>query len=112
MGIQRDAGELLILIYNNKIEGNENLQQSAIEKITSWDKDKVTFALEYLIKKGLLDGQIRGNLGTSKTAFILVRDIDAEGIDVIENEPEFNRNFGFTIGIPGVFSFSWGASEK
>ncbi len=112
MSIQKDAGELLILFYNNKVSGKEHLQQRNIEEITQWDKDKITFALEYLIRKDLLDGEVKKTLGSSKTAFILLRDINPEGIDIVEDDNKFQKSFNFSVGIPGIFSFSWGARER
>ncbi len=110
--IQKDAGELLAWIYQNKIEGKEQLHTEDIERITGWQRDRVHFALEYLIRKNLLNGQVSGQMGTTKTAFILIRDINPDGIDVIENKDKFKKNFGFTAGIPGLFIFSWGASQR
>ena len=112
MSIQKDAGELLILFYNNKIEGKENLQQKAIEEITHWGKDRVTFALEYLVRKNILDGEVKKTIGTSKTVFIFIKDINPDGIDIIEDDNKFQTNFNFSVGIPGVFGFSWGATER
>lgn len=112
MGIQKDAGEILVFIYQNKIKGNETINYEQLLKITGWAADKLTFALEYLIRKGLVDGNLIKGLGFTKTQSILIRDISYKGIDIVENNKEFQKNFGFSIGIPGVFIFSWGVKEK
>lgn len=33
------------------------------------------------------------------------------GLKIIEDQPEFKRNFGFEVNL-GLLKFSWGASEK
>jgi len=108
MGIQKDAGELLALMYENKLKGNEHLNTENLMKLTDWSKDKVIFGLEYLISKNLIEGKAHRNIGSTKTAFIMIRDITHYGIDVIEDEKKFEAEFGFTIGLPGLFSFSFG----
>ncbi len=111
MGIQKDAGELLIYIYEKKTKGKEIPQVPDLTKETSWSKDRLLNALQYLIGKGLIDGNIVKGCGSTKVQFIAVNDITPPGIVVMENEKEFTKNFNFTINL-GLFSYSWGASEK
>ena len=33
------------------------------------------------------------------------------GINTVEDQPEFKKNFGFEVNL-GLLKFSWGASEK
>ena len=106
MGIQHDAGELLALIYQNKVSGKGNINTNQIEKETNWVGGKMTFALEYLIGKGLIDGEMIKGMGSGKTQFIHIKGITCHGIDVIENEEKFKGNFGFGINL-GLVNFSW-----
>jgi len=41
----------------------------------------------------------------------IMKKLTPYGINIIENQPEFKRNFGFTVNL-GVIAFSRGASEK
>ncbi len=110
MGIQKDAGELLAFIYKEKVEGNEVPSIRNITDTTKWDRDRVLNALQYLQGKNLINGQTIKTLGSSKPQFATVDDISPYGIDVLENEQEFNRTFNFSINLL-FLKFSWGAEE-
>lgn len=58
MGIQKDSEELLVYIYKQKIEGKEIPNDNDLMVVTKWGNDRILFALEYLIDKRLLKGQI------------------------------------------------------
>jgi len=111
MGIQKDAGELLLFFYNelvNKGEGSVGTQKVLDE--TRWEGKRVNLAYGYLNDLGLLKGG--GGLGNINGAQIFfVMRLLPEGINIIENQPEFKRNFGFEVNL-GLLKFSWGASEK
>lgn len=111
MGIQKDAGELLLYIYEKKTKGEEIPQIPDLTSETSWDKDRLLNALQYLVGKYLIDGQVVKGIGSTKPQFIAVNDISPTGIDVLESETEFKKTFNFKINL-GIFSYSWGASEK
>ena len=111
MGIQKDAGELLLYIYGKKISGKETPHPSEFIKETSWEKERILNALQYLHGKGLIDGKVIKSTGSTKPQFVLIKDISPSGIDVIENEAEFKKTFNFTVNL-GLLSYSWGASEK
>ncbi|MBI2664082.1 hypothetical protein HYX10_01930 [Candidatus Woesearchaeota archaeon] len=55
------------------------------------------------------DNRMYGGL----TRFILKK-ITPLGINIVENKPEFKRNFGFevNVGLNPSVKLSWGASEK
>ena len=36
-----------------------------------------------------------------------IRALTPKGINIIENKESFKSTFGFKIGIPGLFTFSW-----
>ena len=105
MGIQKDAEEVLVYIYKKYVEGLENLKISEIEKVTGWGLPKVTRATKYLSDKKLVE--LCWFAGETETTL----NITSEGIDVIETPKEFKKNFGNKINL-GIYSFSWGASEK
>jgi hypothetical protein len=110
MGIQKDAEELLIYIYNQKLAKNEAPQVEKLVEVTKWDKDRVIFALEYLIRKGLVLGQVIGSIGTTKTKHAVVRDISPEGIEAIEDKHKTKRHFSHTIDLK-IYKYSWGETE-
>jgi len=111
MGIQKDAGELLLYIYEKKTKGEEIPQIPDLTEATSWDKDRLLNALQYLCGKSLVDGKVIKGLGSTKPQFVAVNDIPPLGVDVMEDETKFSKNFNFTINL-GVFSYSWGATKK
>lgn len=111
MGIQKDAGELLLFVYEKKTKGEEIPNISEIYKNTKWGRDKIINALQYLEGRGLIDGKTVKTIGSTKPKFVMINDITPFGIDIIENEKEFIKTFNFKINL-GIFSYSWGASEK
>lgn len=112
MTIQKDAGELLVYIYNNKINGKKLPPQQELIRITKWHENRVIFALEYLKRKGLVYGEIdKTDFGDRLETNVFVVDISPEGIDTLEDPEKFKRNFGFEVNL-GLLKFSWGASEK
>ena len=92
MGIQNDAGEILIYIYEKKIKGEEIPSLNKIVSDTAWEQDKVIFALEYLLGKSLIDGKAVKTLSSTKTQVFIVKGITPFGIDVIENKKEFQKH--------------------
>jgi len=112
MGVQKDAGEILIYIYNKLVAGAEMPQENELKEITKWEDNRVKMSSQYLINKNLIKGKEHYGLGSTRVQFISLNDITPQGIDIIENTEEFAREFSFTIGVPGVFSYSWGAKQK
>jgi len=106
MGIQKNAEEILVFIYKEKIAGNSMPHFSDILKLTNWSNDELTFALEYLIRKNFIDGRIAKGMGSTKTRFISINDITPIGIDVIEDEAKTKHHFSHTINL-GLYKFSW-----
>jgi hypothetical protein len=112
LGIQKDAEELLIYCYKEKIAGKgvPSTQDELIE-VTKWEPHRIFSALEYLIRKGLILGELHGAIGRHGTVFVLINDISPDGIDIIENPKKFEQHFEHTVDI-GFYKFSWGAKEK
>lgn len=104
MTVQKDAEEILILIYQRYIETNQTMSNQEVTTETNWESGKVERALRYLNQKGFVDT-------ISTFGNTIIKRITADGIDVIENEDKFRRNFNHTIDL-GVYKFSWGAEEK
>src|SRR3989344_47413 len=111
MGVQKDDGELLLYFYEELVNKNRNnVSTQEVLDTTKWDGNKVNHAYNYLNDLGIFKGG--GELGNINGAQIFfVMRLLPEGINIIENQPEFKRNFGFEVNL-GLLKFSWGASEK
>ncbi len=111
MGVQKDAGELLLFFYDELI--NKNKRQVGTQEVineTGWDSNKINHAYDYLNDlKILLSGGGIGNINGANLFFILR--LFPEAINIIENQPEFKKNFGFEVNL-GLLKFSWGAEER
>ena len=106
MGIQKDAGEILALLYKDKIDGNGVRQGDEIQKETVWEKIRINNALEYLAGKGLIDGKPIKTMGSSIAIFVHNKGMTSDGIDIIEDPKKFKGTFGFGFNL-GIFNFSW-----
>jgi len=93
MGIQTDSIELLTSLYNFKQEG-KRLEIEEIFKATNWELNRFKNAYDYLKDKGLISEKTRT---AGRTASGLQRVIGLHlthlGIDVIENDKEFENTF-------------------
>lgn len=109
MTIKEDAGEILLFIYQCYIK-DESVDESKLLQTTKWEGNRIDRAIKYLKDIGAIDIiLLLGNVNGVQN-FIL-KGLTPLGINVIENQPEFKRNFNFTVNL-GVISYSWGASEK
>ena len=111
MGIQKDAEEILIYSYKQKLGGKGVPEQEELQKMTGWELNRVIFAMEYLIRKGIINGEAIGPMGSQGTVFAYFNDISPDGIDIIENPKKFEKHFEHTIDLK-FYKFSWGAKEK
>ncbi len=111
MGVQKDAGELLIFFYDeliNKGEGSVGTQD--VLDATKWESNRLNSAYHYLDDLGLLKGT--GSIGNIKGAHIFdVMRLFPEGINIVENKPKFKETFGYEINL-GLVKFSWSTTEK
>jgi hypothetical protein len=106
MDIQKDAGELLAYIYTRYTQGLLT-QRADIENETNWDTGRTDRAIDYLDKSGLINMfKYLGDVNSSSYGF-RIRALTPKGINIIENKESFKSTFGFKIGIPGLFTFSW-----
>ncbi|GBE17808.1 hypothetical protein BMS3Abin16_00396 [archaeon BMS3Abin16] len=114
MGIKDDAGEVLIYYYNvytDETSENRIIGPKEILEITKWKPVRVSNAVKYLDDLSALKIEnYSGNIDGVPHFRIL--GMDTLGIHMIEDEKTFKETFGFQIGVPGVFQFSWGLSEK
>ena len=111
MAVQKDAGELLLFFYDelvNKAKSGVGTQDVLNE--TGWDGNRINLAYNYLNDLGLL--KAGGGAGNIEDARIfLVITLLPNGINIVEDQPEFKRTFGFEVNL-GLIKFSWGATER
>ena len=111
MGVQKDAGELLLYFYQELVQkGKSSVGTKEVLEITNWDSNRLNHSYHYLDDMVVLKGG--GALGNINGAhiFFVIR-LFPEGINMIENQPEFKKNFGFEVNL-GLIKFSWGISER
>jgi hypothetical protein len=106
MGIQKDAGELLALLYKDKIEGKGVKQNNEIKEETGWEELRINNALEYLVGKNLIEGKPIKTMGSNLAIFVHNKGMTSHGIDIIEDQEKFKGTFGFGINL-GLINFSW-----
>jgi len=106
MSIQEDAGEVLIYAYNEYTNKGEGVNEARILEETKWDRERLRRAVTYLNDSNLV--RMNFFLGGN---FFIQRPYPL-GIAMVENEKEFQRNFNLEVGVPGLFKFSWGATER
>lgn len=110
MTIKKDSGNLLLYAYKCKIEGSEMLNSNKLLNETGWDDNRLNNAIQYLIRKNFVDGDAIKVVGSTKVQKAFIYDITPWGIDIIEDEPEFTQNFGFTVNL-GLIQINWGVQE-
>lgn len=110
MTIKEDSGNLLLYIYKCKTEGKEIPRKNQLLTETGWNNNRLNNAIEYLIQSKFVSGSIQSLVGSSKVR-ANIGNITNLGIDIVEKEPEFKQNFGFTVNL-GVFQINWGAQES
>ena len=109
MSIKRDSGELLLYSYKRYNENSfKPLTEEDLEKETRWDIHRIRRAMIYLRDEKLLE--VQSSLLSPDFDLRIIRPTP-QGINIIENERKFLKNFQFTANL-GIFSFSWGANEK
>lgn len=111
MVVQKDAGELLLFFYDELVNKDKSSvgTQDVIDT-TKWDGKRINLAYNYLNDIGVLksDGCL-GNIDGARIFFVMR--LLPEGINIVENQPDFKRNFGFEVNL-GLIKFSWGIQEK
>jgi len=111
MVLQKDAGELLLFFYDELVnKGKSSVGTQDVLDATKWDGKRINLAYNYLNDIGVLKSNRRLGIISGAQIFFVMR-LLPEGINIIENQPEFKRNFGFEVNL-GLMKFSWGIQEK
>jgi len=110
MGIQKDAGEILLFMYDKYVNDDREANAEVLLDTTKWEGNRIDRAIKYLKDMGAIDiiltlGNIKG------VQHFILKKITPSGINIVENKPEFKRNFGFEVNL-ALLKFSWGVSEK
>ncbi len=107
MGIQKDAGEILAFLYTKYTETHYfQINKESLLDITKWDTTRLENAVAYLEDCILVE--VHRSLG----GHFFIHKIYPNGVNIIEDKSKFKKTFNFEIGVPGLFKFSWGATEK
>lgn len=110
MGIQKDAGEILLFIYDSYVNDRGSVNAQRLLDETQWDGKRIDRAIKYLKDMGAIDIVLTlGNVNGVQN--FIMKKLTPLGINTVENQPEFKRNFGFEVNL-GLLKFSWGATEK
>jgi len=108
MGMQEDAGEILIFIYKKYVSTEKffhPLTDSVFSEETKWDIGRLSRAVDYLNNKGII--KLTKTLGGG----FFVSKLYPEGIEIVENKEKSKTTFGFEINL-GLFKFSWTKEGK
>lgn len=111
MGIQKDAGELLMYVYEKYIESSRSISTNDVINEIGWKATRMNNAIQYLrdldiLKIVYLSGNTEGMMN------FIIYGLHHSGVDIIENKDKFNTTFGFEVGVPGFFKFSWTQEKK
>ena len=110
MTIKGDAGEILLFMYDCYVNDKGSVNPERLLETTQWEGNRIYRAVKYLKEVGAIDIILTMGNHQGVQHFILKK-ITPLGINIVENKPEFKRNFGFEVNL-GLLKFSWGASEK
>ena len=113
MTIQEDSGKILLYVHDCYVNNRNKPNSKILFEETQWDGRRIDRVIKYLkdfwaIEIILTAGQMNGLQN------FIFRKITPLGINIVENKPEFKRNFGFevNIGLIPSLKLSWGVSEK
>lgn len=107
MGIQEDAGELLLFLYQEFMKPNiRSVSKDSLERETGWEEHRLIKSVEYLTESGYI-----------RTHWDRRRDFHISrlyplAINTIEDESRFKDSFCIEVGLPGIFKFSWKREER
>lgn len=110
MTIKGDAGEILLFMYDCYVNDKGSVNPEKLLETTTWEGNRIDRAVKYLKEIGAIDIVLTMGNHQGVQHFIL-RKITPLGINTVEDQPEFKKNFGFEVNL-GLLKFSWGASEK
>ena len=110
MTIKGDAGEILLFMYDCYVNDKGSVNPEKLLETTKWEGNRIDRAVKYLKEIGAIDTILTMGNHQGVQHFILKK-ITPLGINTVEDQPEFKKNFGFEVNL-GLLKFSWGASEK
>lgn len=110
MKVREDAGRMLVYLYNQLIkEGKQSISGDDILNETNWESNRINNSFDYIFELGHVKKVITlGNTHGVKN-FIIIG-LTPSGINIVEDEPEFKRNFSIGVNLL-LANFSWGVSE-
>ena len=110
MKVGEDAGRMLAYLYNKLIkEGKQSISGDDISNETNWESNRINHAFDYISKLELIEKVILlGNTHGVKN--FIITGLTPSGINTIEDEPEFKRNFSIGVNLL-LANFTWGVSE-
>lgn len=109
MGVQKDAGELLLFFYDELIKhGKTSLKTQDVLEATKWDKNRIIAAYTYLKQLNLLKSFLsRGeDSGLDITKNFYMQGLLPKAVNIVENEVKFEKTFGFKANLASL-KFSW-----
>jgi len=104
MSIQKDAGELLLYSYKLYEKGEMTISEDVLNK-NNWEMIRLRNAVQYLQDKGLI--KVISLVG----GHFIIEKLFPVAIDIIENQPSFKHQFGFTVNL-ALIQFSWEVTES
>jgi hypothetical protein len=110
MGIKHDAGEVLVYIYHQYENDAEVNVDGLFEQFPEWDSKRIDRALKYLKELNLVKITLMCGNKNGLQNFVFSK-LTPEGINAIEDKPEFQRNFNCEVNL--LFAkFGWGVQER
>src|SRR3990170_8508858 len=109
MGVQKDAGELLLFFYDELIKHGKTLVKTPdVLEATKWDKNRIIAAYTYLKQLSLLKSFLSRKEGEDLdiTKNFYVRGLFPKAVNIVENEVNFEKTFGFKANLASL-KFSW-----
>jgi len=98
MTIKSDAGEILLFMYDCYVNDKSSINPEILLETTKWQGNRIDRAVKYLKEIGAIDIILTMGNHQGVQHFILNK-ITPLGINTIENQPEFKRNFGFEVNL-------------
>lgn len=104
MGIQKDAGEILLFIYEKYVK-DEAVTPEKLVNETGWDGKRLDRAIKYLKDIGAV--YMTFSFGSFKgLQNFVMQGLTPVGINIVENQKEFRHTFGFQVNLRAMV-FSW-----
>jgi hypothetical protein len=109
MGVQNDAGELLLFFYDELIKNGKNsVTTKDVSKATKWVDNRIKAAFSYLNDLNVFYSYLGSGLGSGLdiTENFDVTRLLPKGIKIVENQQKFKNEFGLEVNLASL-KFSW-----